>query len=207
MLYLATGRRTYVGLGVLLFAAGGAAADRLFAHVHARIDAWLDPWAHPDSSGWHILQSLLCFAEGGLTGTGLGLGLPPAQKGFAAHTDMVLAVLGEELGLAGVIAVLLLAALVAYRGFAIGWRSRDRFGALLASALSATFALQTLVIVGGVTKLVPLTGITLPFVSYGGTSVLVNFVAVGLLLCVSRDCVHGSGPATGAAHDGGGRPG
>jgi cell division protein FtsW len=106
----------------------------------------------------------------------------------AAHTDLAVSVVGEELGLAGAIVVLLLAAMVAYRGFSIAWNSRDRFGSLLAAALSSTFALQTLVIVGGATKLIPLTGITFPFVSYGGTSVLANFVSIGLLLCVSRDC-------------------
>ena len=92
--------------------------------------------------------------------------------------------------MAGVIVIMLLSAFICYRGFSIAWQSTDRFGALLAAALSTTFALQTLVIVGGVTKLVPLTGITLPFVSYGGTSVLMSFISLGLLLCISRDCIH-----------------
>jgi cell division protein FtsW (lipid II flippase) len=189
MLYLATGRKTYVGLGALLFAAGGLVADRAFPHVHRRIDAWLNPWADASGSGWQIIQSLFCFGEGGVLGTGIGRGLPNPEHLPAAHTDLILSVVGEELGLAGLVVILLLAAMVAYRGYAIAWRSRDRFGALLAAALSTTFALQSLVIVGGVSKLIPLTGITFPFVSYGGTSVLMNSVAIGVLLCVSRDCL------------------
>jgi cell division protein FtsW (lipid II flippase) len=189
MIYLATGRKTYVVLGALLFAAGGVAADHLFEHVHRRVAAWLDPWADPAGSGWQILQSLFCFGEGGLVGTGLGRGLPDPQALPAAHTDLILSVIAEELGLAGVIVVILLAGFIAYRGFAIAWHSRDRFGSLLAAALSVTFALQTLVIVGGVSKLIPLTGITFPFVSYGGSSVVANFVSLGLLLAISRDCV------------------
>jgi len=189
MVYLATGRKTYALLGVILFVGGGFAADRFFPHVHRRVEAWLNPWADPTQSGYQILQSLFCFAEGGVVGTGIGQGLPDPSQLPAAHTDLVVSVIGEELGVAGLIVILLLAAIVAYRGFAIAWTSRDRFGSLLAAALSTTFALQTLVIVGGATKLIPLTGITFPFVSYGGTSVLANFVSIGLLLCISRDCV------------------
>jgi cell division protein FtsW (lipid II flippase) len=197
MLYLATGRKTYVVLGIILFVAGGLAADHAFPHVHRRVEAWMNPWADPSQGGWQILQSLFCFGEGGVVGTGLGWGLPDPKQLPAAHTDLVVSVIGEELGLAGVIALLLLAAMVAYRGFAIAWASRDRFGSLLATALSVTFALQTLVIVGGATKLIPLTGITFPFVSYGGTSVLANFVSIGLLLCISRDCVGPGGSSSG----------
>ena len=194
MVYLATGRKTYVALGALFFAGGGFLADRIFPHVHRRMEAWLNPWAVPDEGGWQLVQSLICFGEGGLTGVGLGRGIPPVESGFAAHTDLILAIIGEELGFAGVAVVLLLGAMVVYRGFCIAWRSSDRFGSLLAAALSTAFGLQMLVIAGGVTKLVPLTGITFPFVSYGGTSLLFSFIAIGLLLCISRDCLH-----TGAA--------
>ncbi len=193
MLYLATGRKTYVVLGALLFVAGGMIADQVFPHVHRRVVAWLNPWADASGSGWQIAQSLFCFGEGGVLGTGIGRGLPNPEYLPAAHTDLILSVFGEETGLAGVIVILLLAAMIAYRGFAIAWRARDRFGALLAAALSTTFALQSLVIVGGVSKLIPLTGITFPFVSYGGTSVLVNFIAIGILLCISRDCLDQDG--------------
>jgi cell division protein FtsW (lipid II flippase) len=124
-----------------------------------------------------------------VVGTGLGRGLPAPEHLPAAHTDLMFSVIGEEMGLAGAIVVLLLAAMVAHRGMSLAWRSRDRFGSLLAAALSVTFALQTLVIVGGATKLIPLTGITFPFVSYGGTSLVANLVSIGILLCVSRDCV------------------
>ncbi|MBM3501272.1 MAG: hypothetical protein FJX74_21685, partial [Armatimonadetes bacterium] len=194
MVYLATGRKTYALLGVLLFVGGGLAADHLFPHVHRRVEAWLNPWADPSRGGWQIAQSLFCFGEGGLTGTGIGAGLPDPGELPAAHTDLVVSVVGEELGLAGVIALLLLAGMVAYSGYSIAWRSRDRFGSLLAAALSTAFALQALVIVGGATKLIPLTGITFPFVSYGGTSVLASCVSIGLLLCVSRDCAQPQAP-------------
>lgn len=189
MVYLATGRKTYPLLGILLFVGGAFAADQVFPHVHRRIQGWVNPWADPSQSGWQILQSLFCFGEGGVAGTGIGQGLPDPRQLPAAHTDLIVSVIGEELGLAGVTVILILAALIAYRGFSIAWTSRDRFGSLLAAGISTTFALQTLVIVGGASKLIPLTGITFPFVSYGGTSVLASCVSVGLLLCVSRDCV------------------
>lgn len=205
MVYLATGRKTYVMLGAALFAAGSVAADHVFPHVHRRVVAWLNPWGDASGSGWQIVQSLFCFGEGGVVGTGIGRGLPAPEHLPAAHTDLILSVVGEEMGLAGVIVILLLAAIIAYRGFAIGWRSRDRFGALLAAALSATFALQSLVIVGGVSKLIPLTGITFPFVSYGGTSVLMNAIAIGILLCTSRDCTdRGRESLRAVRHDGSG---
>jgi cell division protein FtsW (lipid II flippase) len=148
MVYLATGRKTYALLGVILFVAGGFAADHVFPHVHRRVEAWMNPWADPNHSGWQILQSLFCFGEGGVAGTGIGSGLPDPSQLPAAHTDLAVSVIGEELGLAGLIVVLLLAAMVAYAGFSIAWRSRDRFGSLLAAALSTTFALQTLSLLG-----------------------------------------------------------
>jgi len=186
--YVATGRKTYVLIAALMFVAGAVAADHLFpAHVERRMAAWLDPWADPHDAGQQILRSLFCFAEGGLVGTGLG-GVPLPSGMGAAHTDLIFAVVAHEIGLAGALAVLLLFAMTAYRGYAIAWQSTDPFGALLAGGLATVFALQAMVIVGGTTKLIPLTGITLPFMSYGGTSIVVNFIAIGILLCISRDC-------------------
>ena len=117
---------------------------------------------------------------------GFGRGLPDSLP--AAETDAILAVIGEEIGLLGATGLMLLFVVVSYRTFAIAWQSKDRFGALLAANLGIVFALQTLVIAGGLLRLIPLTGITLPFVSYGGSSVVVNFIALGLILTVSRDC-------------------
>ncbi len=186
VMYLGTGRRTYVLLGLLAFVGGTLLATVMFTHVQRRIVGWTDPWSDPGNAGYQTLQAMFALGEGGLLGTGLGLGMP--YKMPAVETDLIIGAVGEELGLAGTCGVLLLFAMAAYNGFSIAWRSRDRFGMLLAAGLTTVFALQTLVIVGGVIRAFPLTGITLPFVSYGGTSVIVNFVAIGLLLAVSRDC-------------------
>jgi len=129
---------------------------------------------------------LFGLAAGGVSGVGFGRGLPDSLP--AAETDAILAVIGEEIGLLGATGLMLLFVVVSYRTFAIAWQSKDRFGALLAANLGIVFALQTLVIAGGLLRLIPLTGITLPFVSYGGSSVVVNFIALGLILTVSRDC-------------------
>jgi cell division protein FtsW (lipid II flippase) len=185
--YLATGRKTYALLSVILFVGGMVAATRFFPHVNVRVGAWLNPWSDPEGGGYQILQSLYSLAGGGVSGAGLGNGFPELLP--AAGTDMIFAVAGEDLGLAGTFALLLLYVLVTARSFAIGWHARHPYGALLAACLATVFGLQTLVIVGGCLRLIPLTGITLPFVSYGGTSVIVNFIALGLLLAVSRDCL------------------
>lgn len=185
--YLATGRKTYALLSVILFAAGMVGAYYLFGHVRVRFDAWINPWADAQGGGYQILQGLYALAAGGISGVGLGHGFPTIIP--AVGTDMIYAAIGEELGLLGTLAVLLLYALVAVRSFMLGMRAKHPFGALLATCLAVVFALQTLIIVGGVLRLIPLTGITMPFVSYGGTSVVVNFIALGILLVVSRDSV------------------
>ncbi len=187
MTYLGTGRKSYALIAVVLFAIGAVGAYYGFTHVQTRVDMWLNPWLEPTDRGYQILQALFALAEGGLVGTGFatggGAGIP------AATTDLIFAVAAQQFGLIGAVGIVLLFALAAYRSFAIAWQSTDSFGALLAAGLAVVFSLQTLVIIGGVTKLIPLTGITLPFMSYGGTSVVVNFIAVALLLAVSRDCV------------------
>jgi len=194
MMYLGTGRRAYAVLGLAAFVGGALLATEIFPHVHRRMLGWLNPWSDPMNAGMQALQGMFALAEGGLLGTGLGQGLP--RKIPEVTTDLIFGAVGEELGLVGSAGLLFLFAMAVFNGFSIAWRSRDRFGMLLAAALTTLFGLQALVIVGGVIRAVPLTGITLPFVSYGGTSVVVNFVAVGLLLAVSRDC---TGPPRGAA--------
>ena len=185
MLWVATGRAAYLFLGSLLFAVGAFAGYAMFEHVQDRVTVWLnvfDPKLIRDE-GFQLAQSIFSLATGGISGTGLGQGHP--QFIPDAHTDFVFAAIGEELGLLGATALLLLFILLIFRGFRAAVRSPDGFGQLLAAGLSTTLALQTFVIVGGVTRLIPLTGITLPFVSYGGSSLVANFVLLALLIRVS----------------------
>ena len=185
MLWVATGRGAYLALGGLLFAAGALFAYRSFEHVQDRVAVWLgalDPEFIQDE-GFQIAQSLFAMATGGIAGVGLGLGRP--QDIPDAPTDFVFAAIGEELGLLGTMAVLLLFVILVARGFRTALARSDDFGRLLAVGLSTILALQTFVIVGGVTRLIPLTGVTLPFVSYGGSSLVANFVLLALLVRVS----------------------
>ncbi|MDQ4129288.1 MAG: FtsW/RodA/SpoVE family cell cycle protein [Actinomycetota bacterium] len=184
MLYAATGRIAYVILGTLLFSVGSFVTFLLFDHVQVRVQAWLDPWKYPDTTGFQILQSIFNIADGGLLGTGLGAGF--AQTIPEVETDFVFSAIASELGLLGATAVLLTFLVFIYRGTKIALLAEDDASKLLVFGLTAMFALQTLVIVGGVTKAIPLTGITLPFVSYGGSSVVGNFILTGLLLLVSE---------------------
>jgi cell division protein FtsW (lipid II flippase) len=184
MLYAATGRIAYVILGTVLFSVGSFVTFLLFEHVQVRVQAWLDPWQDPDGTGFQILQSIFNIADGGLLGTGLGAGF--AQTIPEVETDFVFSAIASELGLLGATAVLLAFLIFVYRGTKIALLAEDDASKLLVYGLTAMFALQTLVIVGGVTKAIPLTGITLPFVSYGGSSVVGNFILTGLLLLVSE---------------------
>jgi cell division protein FtsW (lipid II flippase) len=184
MLYTATGRIAYVLLGTVLFSVGSFLAFLTFDHVKVRVRSWLDPWAYPDTDGFQILQSIFNIADGGLLGTGLGAGF--AQTIPEVETDFVFSAVASELGLLGATAVLLAFLAFVYRGTKIALLAEDDASKLLAFGLTAMFAIQTLVIVGGVTKAIPLTGITLPFVSYGGSSVVGNFILTGLLLLISE---------------------
>ncbi|MEX2504412.1 MAG: FtsW/RodA/SpoVE family cell cycle protein [Egicoccus sp.] len=185
MLYVATGRAAYPLVGLVAFAIGAALAYQLFAHVRVRVSIWIDPWSQVTDAGYQLAQSLFALGTGGLTGAGLGGGRPQDVP-FSA-TDALFAVIGEELGLLGATAVLVAFLLLVVRGYKISLTARDEYGTLLALGLTATIALQTFVIVGGLTRVVPLTGITLPFMSYGGSSLLGNYILIALLLRISDE--------------------
>ncbi|HVE75159.1 MAG TPA: FtsW/RodA/SpoVE family cell cycle protein [Actinomycetota bacterium] len=197
MLWMATARPIYLVSGGLMFIAGALIAAKLFSHVESRILVWRDPFAHYDGRGYQVVQSLFALATGGTWGTGLGQGRPDLIR-FSVHTDFIFSAIGEELGLAGGLSVLVAFALLAARGFGLSTRCRDDFSKLLVAGLIGALSLQTILIIGGVTKLIPLTGVTLPFVSYGGSSLLSNFILIGILIRVSDEVSkqQGEGPAT-----------
>lgn len=184
MLFVATGRRSYVLIGLLLFVAGVYIAYQLFPHVAVRVDIWIDPFADPSGRGFQPIRGLFALARGGLFGEGLGQGLPASIP--LVHTDFIFAAIAEELGLIGAFALLALFLTFVFRGLRIAMLARDEFSALLAVGITASLGLQTLIIVAGNLKLIPLTGITLPFVSYGGSSILASFLMIGLLLSISH---------------------
>ena len=191
LIYVATGRLSFVVFGLVMFVVGSWFFAHTVHHVQERIDIWLDPWNDPQRSGFQIVQSLFAQADGGLFGKGLGqalINLPGgAQIPPAPDTDLIYAVITNELGLFGAAGIVLAYLLFAERGFRVAVMSDDGFLKLLATGLTAVFALQAFVIVGGVTRVIPLTGVTLPFVSYGGSSIVANFVLLALLLMVSQE--------------------
>ena len=195
MLYIATARFIYMAFGFLLFFAGAYIGYQVFSHVQLRVRIWLDVF-NPDliqGDAYQMAQSLFALATGGLFGTGFGQGRPDLIP--AAQTDFVYSALGEELGLMGTVAILMIFMLIVARGLRIAVRARDDFGQLLAIGLTVTLGVQTFIILGGVTRLLPLTGITLPFVSYGGSSLLSNFVLVALLIRISHQGASEPDPA------------
>jgi len=183
MIFIATGRWSYVVTGTILFVIGAGLCYLFYYHVQVRIATWLNPWADIDGKGYQIIQSLFAIGSGGLYGTGIGLGQPTLIP--AVHTDFVYSAWSEETGFLGAVALLLIYCLVIYRGYRVALTSRTGFGSLLASGLTSLLAVQTLVIVGGVVKLLPLTGVTLPFVSYGGSSLVSSYILLGLLTSIS----------------------
>ena len=185
MLYVASGRASYVLVGAVLFLAGSLLSFSLFSHVQLRVSIWLDPWEQRDAGGYQLVQALYALGAGGAFGRGLGFGYPEYIP--AVHTDFIIAAIGEELGLAGSLATVALYMLFLVRGCRAALESVDSFNALLAAGLTAVVAIQALVILGGTLRLMPLTGVTLPLVSYGGSSVLANFILLGLLLRISAE--------------------
>ncbi|WP_431329890.1 FtsW/RodA/SpoVE family cell cycle protein [Streptomyces sp. IPPR8] len=187
LLYVATGRTGWIAVGLLLASLGAVAVGWLEPHVHSRVEDWLHPFASIEAGRGpnQLAQSLFAFAAGGVTGTGLGLG-HSVLIGFAVKSDFILATAGEELGFLGLTAIFLLYALLVERGYRAGLAARDPFGRLLAVGLSSIVALQVFVIAGGVTGLIPLTGMAMPFLAQGGSSVVTNWAIVALLIRVSH---------------------
>ncbi|WP_435974037.1 FtsW/RodA/SpoVE family cell cycle protein [Streptomyces sp. Qhu_M48] len=186
MLYVATGRIGWIAVGLVLASAGAFLVGSLEPHVHSRVEDWLDPFAsiRAGEGPGQLAQSLFSFAAGGMLGSGLGLG-HSVLIGFATKSDFILATAGEELGLVGLTALFLLYALLVARGYRAGLSLRDPFGRLLAIGLASIVALQVFVIAGGVMGLIPLTGMAMPFLAQGGSSVVTNWVIVALLIRVS----------------------
>jgi peptidoglycan glycosyltransferase len=186
MLYVATGRKSYIFVGFAMFILGAYVCYLLFAHVQVRVVTWLNPFnpatIHKDS--YQISQSLFAFSAGGLSGAGLGLGHPTIVP--SVTTDAIFAAIGEELGLIGAASVVIMYILFVARGLKVALSQRDDFSKLLAVGLVSVVAIQSFIIMGGITRLIPLTGVTLPFVSYGGSSLLANYILLGLLLVVSQ---------------------
>lgn len=180
MLYVATGRVSYVIIGLALLAVGAFGMYQIMSHVQVRVAIWLDPFSDAQNLGYQIVQSLFSLADGGLTGVGIGKGMADIIPVVAS--DMIFAAIGEEMGLLGGSAVLLLFMLFAVRGLTTAARAKSDLAAFSAAGLTAAISFQAFTIVGGVTKLIPLTGVTLPFMSQGGSSLLASFVIVGLLL-------------------------
>jgi len=192
LLYVATGRFSFVVIGMALFLVGAWFFTNTVPHVGDRVDVWLNPYQHPQGDGYQVLQSIFAQADGGLFGQGFGQSLlfipgshPPVALLPAAQTDTIYALIVDEVGLFGAAALCLIYLLIAARGFKTAIIASDGFSKLLATGLTAVFAIQAFVIIGGVTRVIPLTGVTLPFVSYGGSSIVANFVLLALLLLVS----------------------
>ncbi len=186
LLYAVTNRLLYLGVAIPVFLATGCVGYLLFSHVQVRVAAWLNPWKDIAHGGYQIAQSLFAISGGGILGTGLGNGIGAFQIPEAG-TDFIFAVIAEELGFAGAMAVLCLFLIVVFRAFAVSMKTSDRFGQILTAGVGILIGTEALVILTGVTKLFPLTGLPLPWVSYGGSSMLVHFIILGFVANVSHN--------------------
>ncbi|HML87130.1 MAG TPA: FtsW/RodA/SpoVE family cell cycle protein [Methylomusa anaerophila] len=184
MTYIASGRLLYIVLAAILFIIGSFACYKLYPHVQVRIDIWLNPWVDPTGRAYQIVQSLFALGSGNVLGSGLTYGFP--QFIPAVHTDFIFAAIAEELGFAGSSAVILAYIFMVYRGFKIASLARTPYTIILASGLSVLLAMQVFIIIAGVTKFLPLTGITLPLISYGGSSTVSSFILLGMLFALSE---------------------
>lgn len=185
MVYVCTGRLSYVIIGILLVAIGGVGLYMLFPHVQTRIAIWLNPFADPGGSGYQLVQSLYSLADGGLFGCGIGRGMPTFIP--EVESDFIFSAIAEEMGLLGASGVIFLFMLFAVRGFLTAARAKSDMAAFTAVGLTTSICLQAFIIIGGVTGFIPLTGLTLPFMSQGGSSLLSSFIIVGLLLCAGNE--------------------
>ena len=183
MIYVATARAAYVATGLVLFSIGSVVSWQFFSHVQRRVDIWIDPFADPKDAGFQIAEASFALADGGITGTGLGSGLP--TKIPFASTDMIFAAIGEELGLLGATAVLTAFMFFVSAGFRVAATTNNQFEKLLAAGLTALLGFQAFIIIGGVLRVLPLTGVTLPYVSYGGSSLISNYIVLALLVRIS----------------------
>ncbi|HUY30209.1 MAG TPA: FtsW/RodA/SpoVE family cell cycle protein [Acidimicrobiales bacterium] len=195
LLWITTGRWTYVLIGLVLFAAGAYFASHLLTQVNDRISIWLNPWSQAQSGGYQPIQGELAFGRGGLWGSGLGLGLvqintPGNVVLPVATSDYIFAAIGEELGLVGTVALLVGYVLIVGSGLRAGLRARSEFAKLAAVGLTVTLGFQAFIIMAGVTRLLPDTGMTLPFVSYGGSSLVANYILLALLMRISNEGNH-----------------
>lgn len=185
VLWVATSRASYLAVGMVLFGGGAYLSWTMFSHVQDRVAMWLDPWQDAQDAGYQVVQATYALAWGGLAGTGLGLGL--GNRVPIAESDFIFAIIGEELGLLGATAILVLFLLLVGSGLRIAMQSVDPFAKLLAAGLTTLVGVQSFIIMGGVTRLLPLTGLTLPFVSYGGSSLISNWVLIALLVRLSDE--------------------
>ena len=187
LLWVATERPSYLLMSLAMFAVGSTISYNRFGHVRQRVEVWLDPFEDPFGDGFQVTQSAFALADGGVTGTGLGTGSPNTENIPAVETDFIFAIIGEELGLLGTTAILISFMLMIGSGLRIAITAERSFEKLLATGLTTLLGFQAFIIIAGVIRVLPLTGVTLPFVSYGGSSLLANWVLLALLLRISDD--------------------